>query len=144
MKKKVVIRFVCGLPGRYKREEVKIQAWENREKAKAEAEMRRMEVNNFAQTPLLSAHHLCPLCHCQLTADAQTSLCSCSTLAGLTAMCLIINYVLSGMFGIQNKNNLQFSITLNNEAIVLESFIQIFCMAGTHFQSFWQFQKIIN
>jgi hypothetical protein len=51
MKKKVVIRFVCGLPGRYKREEVKIQAWENREKAKAEAEMRRMEVNNFAQTP---------------------------------------------------------------------------------------------
>lgn len=30
--------------GRYKREEVKIQAWENHEKRKAEMEMKRMEV----------------------------------------------------------------------------------------------------
>jgi hypothetical protein len=36
------------------------------------------------------------------------------------------------------------AITQHNEAIVLESFIQIFCMTGTHFQSFRQFQKIIN
>jgi hypothetical protein len=45
------------------------------------------------------------------------------------------------MFGIQNNNNLQFSITLNNEAIVLESFIQIFCMAGAHFQIFLAIPK---
>lgn len=32
---------------RFKREEVKIQAWENHEKRKAELEMRRMEVLHF-------------------------------------------------------------------------------------------------
>ena len=34
--------FLCGI--RYKREEVKIQAWENHEKRKAEMEMKKMEV----------------------------------------------------------------------------------------------------
>lgn len=33
-----------GLINRYKREEVKIQAWESHQKRKAEMEMRRMEV----------------------------------------------------------------------------------------------------
>lgn len=33
---------------RFKREEAKILAWENHEKAKAEAEMRRIEVDPFA------------------------------------------------------------------------------------------------
>jgi len=36
---------------RFKREEAKIQAWENHEKAKAEAEMRRIEVT-------ISLHHI--------------------------------------------------------------------------------------
>lgn len=34
--------FLLGI--RYKREEVKIQAWENHEKRKAEMEMKKMEV----------------------------------------------------------------------------------------------------
>lgn len=34
----------CIVISRFKREEAKIQAWENHEKAKAEAEMRRVEV----------------------------------------------------------------------------------------------------
>ena len=38
---RLVIRYVTC---RYKREEVKIQAWENHEKRKAEMEMRKMEV----------------------------------------------------------------------------------------------------
>ncbi len=33
------------------------------------------------------------------------------------------------MFNSENNNNLQFDITLNNEIIVLECFIQIFGMA---------------
>lgn len=36
----------CGGVLRFAREEAKIQAWENHEKAKAEAEMRRIEVNS--------------------------------------------------------------------------------------------------
>lgn len=41
------VLMISGLGGkmfRFKREEAKIQAWENHEKAKAEAEMRRIEV----------------------------------------------------------------------------------------------------
>ncbi len=42
---------------RYKREEAKIQAWENHEKAKAEAEMRRIEVFLFCYLP--NSHFCC-------------------------------------------------------------------------------------
>ncbi len=45
------------------------------------------------------------------------------------------------MFGIKNNNNLQFGIILNNEAIVLESFIQIFGMVGTHFSEYLEIPK---
>lgn len=38
---------------RFKREEAKIQAWENHEKAKAEAEMRRIEVTISLTPPYL-------------------------------------------------------------------------------------------
>ncbi len=38
------------------------------------------------------------------------------------------------MFGSKNNTNLQFNIALNNEAIVLECFMQ----------NFWEFQKVIN
>lgn len=41
---------------RYKREEVKIQAWENHEKRKAEMEMKRMEVILNIFTNLKSTH----------------------------------------------------------------------------------------
>jgi hypothetical protein len=41
---KRTLNMICGLCNRYKREDAKIQAWENHEKAKAEAEMRRIEV----------------------------------------------------------------------------------------------------
>jgi hypothetical protein len=37
------------------------------------------------------------------------------------------------MFNINNNNNLQSKIILNNEAIVLKSFIHIFDMASTFF-----------
>jgi len=37
------------------------------------------------------------------------------------------------MFNSNNNNNLQFNIVLHNEAIVLESFIQICGMACTYF-----------
>jgi hypothetical protein len=40
------------------------------------------------------------------------------------------------MMGNKNKNNLQFSIILYNEAIVLESFIYNFGMACAHFSEF--------
>jgi hypothetical protein len=43
-----------------------------------------------------------------------------------------------------NKNKMLFGIILNNEAIMLESFIPIFCMAAHIFQNFEQFQKVIN
>jgi len=42
--KRTLLNMICGLCNRYKREDAKIQAWENHEKAKAEAEMRRIEV----------------------------------------------------------------------------------------------------
>lgn len=55
------MRLTYSLAGnvhdRYKREEAKIQAWENHEKAKAEAEMRRIEVNVL---PLWPLHYLVP------------------------------------------------------------------------------------
>jgi hypothetical protein len=41
----------------------------------------------------------------------------------------------------ENNNNLQFDIILNNEAMMLESFIQFFCMAGMHFSEFSIFSK---
>jgi hypothetical protein len=57
-------------------------------------------------------------------------------LVGFTAKCLIIKKI-SVMFGSKNKNkNLQFEIKLNNEAIVLDSFIQIFSIRGTYFSQF--------
>jgi hypothetical protein len=40
------------------------------------------------------------------------------------------------MMGNKNKNNIQFSIILCNEAIVLESFIQNFGMACAYFSEF--------
>jgi hypothetical protein len=40
-----------------------------------------------------------------------------------------------------NGNNLQFSIVLETEAIVLETFIQIFGMAGIHFSEFLAIPK---
>jgi hypothetical protein len=40
-----------------------------------------------------------------------------------------------------NNNNVQFSIILKTEAIVLENFIQIFGMAGIHFSEFLAIQK---
>jgi hypothetical protein len=39
------------------------------------------------------------------------------------------------MFGSKNNNSLYLGIILNNEAIVLEIFIQIFGMANTLFSS---------
>jgi len=41
----MIVLFIC----RYKREEVKIQAWENHEKRKAEMEMKRIEVLEILQ-----------------------------------------------------------------------------------------------
>jgi hypothetical protein len=40
------------------------------------------------------------------------------------------------MMGNKNKNNLKFNITIYNEAIVLESFIQNFGMACGYFSEF--------
>jgi hypothetical protein len=40
-----------------------------------------------------------------------------------------------------NNNNVQFSIILKTEVIVLESFIQIFGMAGIHFSEFLAIPK---
>jgi hypothetical protein len=37
------------------------------------------------------------------------------------------------MFNNKNNNSLQFDLKPNNEAIVLESFIQKICMLGTYF-----------
>ncbi len=45
---------------RFKREEAKIQAWENHEKAKAEAEMRRIEVTTTIPTSLSSSSQPIP------------------------------------------------------------------------------------
>jgi hypothetical protein len=46
------------------------------------------------------------------------------------------------MFGHKYNNILQFDIILNNEFIVLKSFIPIFDVAGMGiFQNFWQFPK---
>jgi hypothetical protein len=36
----------------------------------------------------------------------------------------------------ENNNNLQFDIILNNEAMMLESFVQFLCMAGMNFSEF--------
>lgn len=47
----VMMGDLGGTLFRFKREEAKIQAWENHEKAKAEAEMRRIEVT-------ISLHHV--------------------------------------------------------------------------------------
>jgi hypothetical protein len=41
----------------------------------------------------------------------------------------------------KNNNNVQFSIILKTKAIVLESFIQIFGMAGIHFSEFLAIPK---
>jgi hypothetical protein len=41
----------------------------------------------------------------------------------------------------KNNNVLKLGIILNIEARVLESFFQIFGMAGKHFQNFWQLTK---
>jgi hypothetical protein len=53
---------------------------------------------------------------------------------------------LSIIFGYNNNNNnnVQLNIILKPEVIVLESFIQIFGMAGIHFQDSWQFQKVMS
>jgi hypothetical protein len=41
----------------------------------------------------------------------------------------------------ENNNNLQFDIILNNEAMMLESFIQFLWMASMHFSEFSKFSK---
>jgi len=46
------------------------------------------------------------------------------------------------MFGNKIKNNFQFFIMLNNEAIVLNSFIQAFGMVGMYFSQFFFIEKI--
>jgi hypothetical protein len=49
------------------------------------------------------------------------------------------------MFGNENNNNLQFNTILNHEAIVLESFIQIFWHGKHVFQKNCKFKKsLIN
>jgi hypothetical protein len=42
------------------------------------------------------------------------------------------------------KNHLQFGIILNNEAIMLKSFIQFLAWQAHIFQNFQQFQKVID
>ncbi len=46
------------------------------------------------------------------------------------------------MFSNKKNYNLQLVIILNNEAIMLESFIQIFGMAGTYFSEILAIPKI--
>jgi isocitrate dehydrogenase kinase/phosphatase len=53
-------------------------------------------------------------------------------------------FFLSVMFGNQNNNNLQFDNILNNEAIVLETFIWTFGMACTYFPEFFAIPKNNN
>jgi hypothetical protein len=48
-------------------------------------------------------------------------------------------FYLSFSFDIKNNNVLQLGIILNIEGSVLESFFQIFGMAGKHFQKNWKF-----
>jgi hypothetical protein len=43
-----------------------------------------------------------------------------------------------------NNNNVQFSIVLKTEAIVLETLIQIFGMAGINFSEFLAIPKVIS
>ncbi len=46
------------------------------------------------------------------------------------------------MLGSKNNNNLQFDIIVNNEIIVLQSFIEFFGMACIlYFKFFWQFHS---
>jgi hypothetical protein len=47
------------------------------------------------------------------------------------------------MFNNKNNNSLQFDLKPNNEAILLESFIQILSMLGTYFLEFLKFSKMI-
>lgn len=49
----VMMGDLGGTLFRFKREEAKIQAWENHEKAKAEAEMRRIEVTYLTPPHLI-------------------------------------------------------------------------------------------
>jgi hypothetical protein len=62
----------------------------------------------------------------------------------LKARCLIIFILFChlGMFSNKKNYNLQLVIILNNEAIMLESFIQIFGMAGTYFSEILAIPKI--
>jgi hypothetical protein len=48
------------------------------------------------------------------------------------------------MFNNKNNNSLQFDLKPNNEAIVLESFIQVLGMLGTYFLDFLKFSKMIK
>jgi hypothetical protein len=48
------------------------------------------------------------------------------------------------MLNNKNKNHLQFGIVLNNEAIMLKSFIQFLPQQAHIFQNFQQFQKVID
>jgi len=48
------------------------------------------------------------------------------------------------MFSNKNNNNLQSGIILNNEAIMLKSFIQFLAWQAQIFQNFQQFQKVID
>jgi hypothetical protein len=48
------------------------------------------------------------------------------------------------MFNNKNNNSLQFDLKPNNEAIVLESFIQILSMLGIFFLEFLKISKMIK
>ncbi len=48
------------------------------------------------------------------------------------------------MFGRENEINLQFDIILNNEAIVLESFTQIFGMTSEIFRNYFLLKEFFS
>jgi hypothetical protein len=57
---------------------------------------------------------------------------------------IIIIITISFTFGNKHNNILQLCIILNNEASVVESFFQIFGMAGKYFSEFLANPKIIS
>jgi hypothetical protein len=72
--------------------------------------------------------------------------CSEKTVTGLVYYpsylgCFCTLSVIFGHNNNNNNNNVQFSIIRNTEAIVLESFIQIFVMVGIHFSGFLAIPK---
>lgn len=62
----------------------------------------------------------------------------------LVIRCLILFFLRSVMMGNKNLKNLQFSIILYNEAIVLRASFRILAWPALIFQNFQWFLKIIN